>query len=69
MNVEEMKAAVFPDGERPGRIAFTITRYNMFRLAWNCFVGAIRGDTALAIATGDLTVIEKPSPAGGPDNG
>lgn len=55
-----MKAAVFPEeGNRPGRISFTMTRYNLLRLAWNATVAAIRGETGIAISTGDLEVLTK----------
>jgi hypothetical protein len=52
-----MKAAVF---ERPGRISFTMTRYDLLRLAWNATIAAIRGEVGIAIGTGDLEVLELP---------
>lgn len=53
-----MKAAVF---DRPGRIAFTVSRYNLLRLAGNALVAAIRGDKCISIETGDLEVLETPA--------
>lgn len=60
MKVKNMKAAVFSEeGDRPGRIAFTMTRWDLLRLAWNATIAAIRGETGIAISTGDLEMITK----------
>jgi hypothetical protein len=61
MNVDQMKVAVLPEGDRPGRIAFTMTRYDLLRLAWNATAAALRGAKGIAIATGDLELIERPT--------
>lgn len=59
MRVRQMKLALFPDEEaRPGRVAFTMTRFNLLRLSWNALVAAVRGEKSLAITTGDLEVLE-----------
>lgn len=58
-----MKAAVFSEEvDRPGRIAFTMTRYDLLRLEWNSVRAAIMGDTGIAISTGDLEVLGPPVP-------
>lgn len=55
MRVENMKAAVF---DRPGRIAFTMTHWNLLRLAKSALFAAIRGDDGISITTGDLEMLE-----------
>ena len=61
MNVKHMKAAVF---HRPGRIAFTMSRIDLLRLAKNALVAALRGKNSIAIGTGELEVLQDPK---GPD--
>lgn len=56
-----MKVAVF---DRPGRITFTMTRFEMLRLAVNAFLAAIRGEKGIAIGTGDLEVLSATPPIG-----
>lgn len=52
VKVEDMKAALFP-----GRIAFTMTRFNLLRLAWGALRAALLGAPGIAISVGDLEVI------------
>lgn len=56
-----MKAAIFnADDARPGRIAFTMSRYDLLRLAFNSIKAAILGVPSIAISVGDLEILKPP---------